>query len=52
MIGLSGTVNELLQGEEGPQVVPLTAVFFMLAFLAATQVAAHICMEWQLSVAQ
>lgn len=39
MICLSGTVNELLQGEGGPQVVPLTAVFFLLAFLAATQVA-------------
>lgn len=38
MIYLSGTVNLLLQSEGGPQIVPLTAVFFMLAFLAATQV--------------
>lgn len=45
MIFLSGTVNELLQSQEGPQVVPLTAVFFMLAFLAATQVAARIFRE-------
>ncbi|XP_029699948.1 acetyl-coenzyme A transporter 1 isoform X1 [Takifugu rubripes] len=37
MIYLSGTVNLLLQSEGGPQIVPLTAVFFMLAFLAATQ---------------
>lgn len=39
MIFLSGTVDGLLQSEDGPQVVPLTVVFFMLAFLAATQVA-------------
>lgn len=38
MIFLSGTVDRLLEGGDGPQVVPLTAVFFMLAFLAATQV--------------
>uniref|UniRef100_H3CCF2 Acetyl-coenzyme A transporter 1 n=1 Tax=Tetraodon nigroviridis TaxID=99883 RepID=H3CCF2_TETNG len=37
MIFLSGTVDRLLEGGDGPQVVPLTAVFFMLAFLAATQ---------------
>lgn len=45
MIYLSGTVNMLLQGEGGPQIVPLTAVFFMLAFLAATQVAALVFMK-------
>lgn len=39
LIYLSLTVNSLLQSEGGPQIVPLTAVFFMLAFLAATQVA-------------
>lgn len=38
MLYLSMTVNSLLQSEGGPQVVTLTAVFFMLAFLAATQV--------------
>ncbi|XP_029302662.1 acetyl-coenzyme A transporter 1 [Cottoperca gobio] len=37
MIYLSMTVNSLLQSEGGPKVVMLTAVFFMLAFLAATQ---------------
>ncbi|CAN9511497.1 unnamed protein product [Ophioblennius macclurei] len=37
MLYLSGTVNSLLQNEKGPDVVTLTAVFFMLAFLAATQ---------------
>ncbi|KAF3692954.1 Acetyl-coenzyme A transporter 1 [Channa argus] len=37
MLYLSVTVNSLLQSEEGPNVVALTAVFFMLAFLAATQ---------------
>lgn len=42
MICLSGWVDELLQGGDGPQVVPLTAVFFMLAFLAATQVGTRI----------
>lgn len=41
MLHLSTTVNSLLQSEEGPQVLTLTAVFFMLAFLAATQVATH-----------
>lgn len=45
MLYLSGTVNVLLQSEGGPQVGPLTAVFFMLAFLAATQVAALIFMK-------
>lgn len=39
MLYLSMSVNSLLQSEGGPQVVTLTAVFFMLAFLAATQVA-------------
>lgn len=38
MLYLSYTVNSLLQREEGPDIVTLTAVFFMLAFLAATQV--------------
>lgn len=38
MLYLSGTVNSLLQNSKGPDVVILTAVFFMLAFLAATQV--------------
>lgn len=38
MLYLSMTVNSLLQSEGGPNVVTLTAVFFMLAFLAATQV--------------
>lgn len=38
MLYLSLSVNSLLQSEGGPQVVTLTAVFFMLAFLAATQV--------------
>ncbi|XP_034404695.1 acetyl-coenzyme A transporter 1 [Cyclopterus lumpus] len=37
MLYLSGTVNSLMQSEGGPKVVTLTAVFFMLAFLAATQ---------------
>lgn len=37
MLYLSFTVNSLLQDEKGPDVVTLTAVFFMLAFLAATQ---------------
>lgn len=37
MLYLSMTVNSLLQSEGGPSVVTLTAVFFMLAFLAATQ---------------
>ncbi|XP_008274181.1 acetyl-coenzyme A transporter 1 [Stegastes partitus] len=37
MLYLSVTVNSLLQSETGPCVVTLTAVFFMLAFLAATQ---------------
>ncbi|CAK6965187.1 acetyl-coenzyme A transporter 1 [Scomber scombrus] len=37
MLYLSVSVNSLLQGEEGPNVAMLTAVFFMLAFLAATQ---------------
>ncbi|MEQ2196644.1 hypothetical protein XENOCAPTIV_007051, partial [Xenoophorus captivus] len=37
MLYLSATVNSLLQSEKGPNVVMLTAVFFMLAFLAATQ---------------
>ncbi|RVE64575.1 hypothetical protein OJAV_G00127140 [Oryzias javanicus] len=37
MLYLSFTVNSLLQSEKGPNVVSLTAVFFMLAFLAATQ---------------
>lgn len=37
MLYLSMSVNSLLQSEGGPQVVMLTAVFFMLAFLAATQ---------------
>lgn len=37
MLYLSVTVTSLLQSEKGPNVVMLTAVFFMLAFLAATQ---------------
>ncbi|XP_028320186.1 acetyl-coenzyme A transporter 1 [Gouania willdenowi] len=37
MIYLSSTVDSLLQDEGGANVVMLTAVFFMLAFLAATQ---------------
>ncbi|XP_041796203.1 acetyl-coenzyme A transporter 1 [Chelmon rostratus] len=37
MLYLSVTVNSLLQSEGGPKVATLTAVFFMLAFLAATQ---------------
>lgn len=41
MLYLSVTVNSLLQSEEGPNVAMLTAVFFMLAFLAATQVGFH-----------
>lgn len=41
MLYLSVTVNSLMQSEGGPNVVALTAVFFMLAFLAATQVGKH-----------
>nr|XP_046246309.1 acetyl-coenzyme A transporter 1 [Scatophagus argus]XP_046246310.1 acetyl-coenzyme A transporter 1 [Scatophagus argus] len=37
MLYLSMTVNSLLQSEGGPKIVTLTGVFFMLAFLAATQ---------------
>lgn len=39
MLGLSFTVDSLLRtsGPGGPNVIALTAVFFMLAFLAATQ---------------
>lgn len=37
MLCLSYTVNDLLQREGGPDIVTLTSVFFMLAFLAATQ---------------
>ncbi|XP_054452963.1 acetyl-coenzyme A transporter 1 [Anoplopoma fimbria] len=37
MLYLSVTVNSLMQSEGGPKVLTLTAVFFMLAFLAATQ---------------
>lgn len=37
MLYLSVTVDSLLQNEKGPDIVTLTAVFFMLAFLAATQ---------------
>ncbi|XP_068440645.1 acetyl-coenzyme A transporter 1 [Clinocottus analis] len=37
MLYLSVTVNSLMKSEGGPKVVMLTAVFFMLAFLAATQ---------------
>lgn len=37
MLYLSFTVDLLLQSEGGPRIVMLTAVFFMLAFLAATQ---------------
>lgn len=39
MLGLSFTVDSLLQtsGPGGPSVISLTAVFFILAFLAATQ---------------
>ncbi|GAA6065966.1 acetyl-coenzyme A transporter 1, partial [Tachysurus ichikawai] len=39
MLGLSFTVDSLLQtsGAKGPDVIVLTAVFFMLSFLAATQ---------------
>lgn len=37
MLYLSMSVDELLQSKGGPKVVTLTAVFFMLAFLAATQ---------------
>lgn len=37
MLYLSMTVNSVLQSEGGPKVVTLTAIFFMLAFLAATQ---------------
>lgn len=38
MLYLSAKVESLLQSKGGPDVVTLTAVFFMLAFLAATQV--------------
>ncbi|XP_077421937.1 acetyl-coenzyme A transporter 1 [Vanacampus margaritifer] len=37
MLYLSLRVDSLLQSEGGPNVVALTSVFFMLAFLAATQ---------------
>ncbi|XP_048024869.1 acetyl-coenzyme A transporter 1 [Megalobrama amblycephala] len=39
MLYLSFTVDSMLQtdGQRGPDVITLTAVFFMLAFLAATQ---------------
>ncbi|KAG7478510.1 hypothetical protein JOB18_000680 [Solea senegalensis] len=37
MLYLSAKVDSLLQSEAGPNVLILTAVFFMLAFLAATQ---------------
>ncbi|XP_026884878.2 acetyl-coenzyme A transporter 1 [Electrophorus electricus] len=39
MLGLSFTADSLLRtdGQKGPDVVTLTAVFFLLAFLAATQ---------------
>uniref|UniRef100_A0A3B4FUN5 Solute carrier family 33 member 1 n=1 Tax=Pundamilia nyererei TaxID=303518 RepID=A0A3B4FUN5_9CICH len=37
MLYLSAKVESLLQSKGGPDVVTLTAVFFMLAFLAATQ---------------
>lgn len=37
MLYLSMTVNTLLHSEGGPKIVTLTAVFFMLSFLAATQ---------------
>ncbi|KAM9853626.1 acetyl-coenzyme A transporter 1 isoform 1-T2 [Aulostomus maculatus] len=37
MLYLSTFVNSLLQREGGPNIVVLTGVFFMLAFLAATQ---------------
>lgn len=37
MLYLSQSVNSLLQSEGGPKILTLTAVFFMLAFLAATQ---------------
>lgn len=37
MLYLSVIVDSLLQNERGPDVLTLTAVFFMLAFLAATQ---------------
>ncbi|XP_072248829.1 acetyl-coenzyme A transporter 1 [Leuresthes tenuis] len=37
MLYLSVKVNSLLQSEGGPDIVTLTGVFFMLAFLAATQ---------------
>ncbi|XP_013868262.1 acetyl-coenzyme A transporter 1 [Austrofundulus limnaeus] len=37
MLYLSGTVDSLLQNSRGPDVGILTAVFFMLSFLAATQ---------------
>ncbi|KAF7663129.1 hypothetical protein LDENG_00217960 [Lucifuga dentata] len=39
MLSLSVTVNSLLESEggRGPSILTLTAVFFMLAFLAATQ---------------
>lgn len=43
MLYLSVTVNSLLESEagRGPSIVTLTVVFFMLAFLAATQVGIH-----------
>ncbi|XP_003441755.1 acetyl-coenzyme A transporter 1 [Oreochromis niloticus] len=37
MLYLSAKVDSLLQSKGGPDVVTLTAVFFVLAFLAATQ---------------
>ncbi|XP_018591628.2 acetyl-coenzyme A transporter 1 isoform X2 [Scleropages formosus] len=37
MLCLSATVDSLLESDRGPDVMTLTAVFFMLAFLAATQ---------------
>lgn len=41
MLYLSMSVNSMLQSEGGPKIVTLTGVFFMLAFLAATQVDAR-----------
>ncbi|KAL4647002.1 acetyl-coenzyme A transporter 1 isoform X2 [Arapaima gigas] len=37
MLYLSATVDSLLESHGGPDIITLTAVFFMLAFLAATQ---------------
>ncbi|XP_057695414.1 acetyl-coenzyme A transporter 1 [Corythoichthys intestinalis] len=37
MLCLSAKVDSLLQREEGPNIIALTSVFFMLTFLAATQ---------------